>query len=212
MDYRHKDCAKNWCRLFRPRALPMNGCWMPYLLPYGITLDSAFDEVLWRPRFSHWWRSNDLTTLYGGLSKWLLETKPFMKVLEIGTGSAYQAVVLAEMGVQVYNYHLKDRRSFFKTNKRIWFTQNTPRSNFSMEMALKAFSMPAVGYWLLLPRLKFRPNWWNSLKPVEWWWSLCGDSDVQQMRRPPRWRTALSGRSIWSFSFVPMAGDEVSSR
>ena len=32
----------------------------------------------------------------------LLDVKPGMKVLEIGTGSGYQAAVLAEMGAQVY--------------------------------------------------------------------------------------------------------------
>lgn len=33
----------------------------------------------------------------------LLEAKPGMKVLEIGTGSGYQAAVLAEMGLDVYS-------------------------------------------------------------------------------------------------------------
>src|SRR6478735_969447 len=32
----------------------------------------------------------------------LLEVSPLQKVLEIGTGSGYQAVVLAEMGVDLY--------------------------------------------------------------------------------------------------------------
>lgn len=32
----------------------------------------------------------------------LLEAKPGMRVLEIGTGSGYQAAVLAEMGLDVY--------------------------------------------------------------------------------------------------------------
>ncbi|QLA19935.1 protein-L-isoaspartate(D-aspartate) O-methyltransferase [Desulfolutivibrio sulfoxidireducens] len=33
---------------------------------------------------------------------WLLDVAPDMKVLEIGTGSGYQAAVLAEMGARVY--------------------------------------------------------------------------------------------------------------
>lgn len=35
------------------------------------------------------------------MSEWL-ETTPMMKVLEIGTGSGYQACVLAELGVSIY--------------------------------------------------------------------------------------------------------------
>lgn len=37
-----------------------------------------------------------------GLMSSLLEAEPGMSVLEIGTGSGYQACVLAEMGLQVY--------------------------------------------------------------------------------------------------------------
>lgn len=59
----------------------------------------------------------------------LLELKAGMKVLEIGTGSAYQASVLAEMGVQVYtierirNLYLKarhqlDLQNYFRIRMR----------------------------------------------------------------------------------------------
>ncbi|MDQ7032597.1 MAG: protein-L-isoaspartate(D-aspartate) O-methyltransferase [Desulfonauticus sp.] len=37
-----------------------------------------------------------------GLMSQLLQAKPGMKVLEIGTGSGYQAAILAEMGLEVY--------------------------------------------------------------------------------------------------------------
>ncbi|MGD9248337.1 MAG: protein-L-isoaspartate O-methyltransferase, partial [Desulfobacteraceae bacterium] len=36
----------------------------------------------------------------------LLELKPGQRVLEIGTGSGYQAAVLAEMGIQVYTIEI----------------------------------------------------------------------------------------------------------
>jgi protein-L-isoaspartate(D-aspartate) O-methyltransferase len=38
-----------------------------------------------------------------GLMSELLEAKPGMSVLEIGTGSGYQAAILAEMGLKVYS-------------------------------------------------------------------------------------------------------------
>jgi protein-L-isoaspartate(D-aspartate) O-methyltransferase len=44
----------------------------------------------------------------------LLEAEPGMKVLEIGTGSGYQAAVLAEMGLEVYSVE-RIRELHFKT-------------------------------------------------------------------------------------------------
>ena len=45
----------------------------------------------------------------------LLEIKPYDKVLEIGTGSAYQACVLAEMNAQVYT--IERQKKLFDFNK-----------------------------------------------------------------------------------------------
>mgnify|MGYP003694227565 CR=1 FL=1 len=47
--------------------------------------------------------TNYFTTTYTvAYQTQLLDIRPFLKVLEIGTGSGYQAVILAEMGAQVY--------------------------------------------------------------------------------------------------------------
>jgi len=47
----------------------------------------------------------------------LLEIEPGMKVLEIGTGSGYQAAVLAEMGAEVYTVE-RIKKLFFAARKR----------------------------------------------------------------------------------------------
>jgi protein-L-isoaspartate O-methyltransferase len=66
----------------------------------------------------------------------LLETEPFMKVLEIGTGSAYQAVVLAEMGVQLFTIE-RQKNYLMKTGNGISLN-NIRLSVFFMVMVLKA--------------------------------------------------------------------------
>jgi protein-L-isoaspartate(D-aspartate) O-methyltransferase len=48
----------------------------------------------------------------------LLEVEPDMKVLEIGTGSGYQAAVLAELGCEVYTVERK-RELYAKTRERL---------------------------------------------------------------------------------------------
>lgn len=47
----------------------------------------------------------------------LLQVEPDMKVLEIGTGSGYQAAVLAEMGADVYTVE-RIKKLFFTARKR----------------------------------------------------------------------------------------------
>src|SRR5258708_24736379 len=58
----------------------------------------------------------------------LLEVKPFEKVLEIGTGSAYQACVLAEMGAQVYT--IERQKKLFDTNKQFAYLKKYPSLKF----------------------------------------------------------------------------------
>jgi protein-L-isoaspartate(D-aspartate) O-methyltransferase len=45
----------------------------------------------------------------------LLNIKPFHKVLEIGTGSGYQAIILAELGAQVYT--IERQKKLFDQHK-----------------------------------------------------------------------------------------------
>ena len=54
----------------------------------------------------------------------LLEIKKFDKVLEIGTGSAYQACVLAEMGVTLYT--IERQKELFDYVEKFFFIKNYP--------------------------------------------------------------------------------------
>ncbi|HEY8388683.1 MAG TPA: protein-L-isoaspartate O-methyltransferase, partial [Parasegetibacter sp.] len=49
----------------------------------------------------------------------LLNVKPFDKILEIGTGSGYQACVLAEMGAQVFT--IERQKELFDQNRNFDF-------------------------------------------------------------------------------------------
>lgn len=48
----------------------------------------------------------------------LLELKPKMKILEIGTGSGYQAAILCEMGMRVFSVEI-DRRLHLEAKERL---------------------------------------------------------------------------------------------
>lgn len=49
----------------------------------------------------------------------LLEVEPGMKVLEIGTGSGYQAAVLAEMGAEIYTVE-RIKKLFLRPVNGLW--------------------------------------------------------------------------------------------
>ena len=50
----------------------------------------------------HFGRTNHLTAIYGGFSNRSTTDQTARRVLEVGTGSGYQAAVLCEMGVSLF--------------------------------------------------------------------------------------------------------------
>jgi protein-L-isoaspartate(D-aspartate) O-methyltransferase len=72
-------------------------------IPRHYFLDSAFDKVAYEDRAFPIAESQTISQPYTvAYQTQLLEVKQYDKVLEIGTGSGYQAMVLAEMGAQVF--------------------------------------------------------------------------------------------------------------
>jgi protein-L-isoaspartate(D-aspartate) O-methyltransferase len=85
-------------------------------IPRHFFLDSAFDEVAYEDRAFPILEKQTISQPYTvAYQTQLLEVKPFQKVLEIGTGSAYQACVLAELGVQLFT--IERQKKLFELNK-----------------------------------------------------------------------------------------------
>ena len=89
-------------------------------IPRHFFLDTAFDEIAYEDRafpiLQHQTISQPYTVAY---QTQLLEVKPFDKILEIGTGSAYQACVLAELGAQVFT--IERQKALFEFIKKFPF-------------------------------------------------------------------------------------------
>jgi protein-L-isoaspartate(D-aspartate) O-methyltransferase len=58
----------------------------------------------------------------------LLDVQPLQKVLEIGTGSGYQAAVLAEMGVKLYT--IERQKKLFDRNRHFSYLQHYDNIRF----------------------------------------------------------------------------------
>jgi protein-L-isoaspartate(D-aspartate) O-methyltransferase len=98
-------------------------------IPRHFFLDSAFDEVAYEDKAFPIAEGQTISQPYTvAYQSQLLEVKPFEKVLEIGTGSAYQASVLAELGAQVYT--IERQKKLFEFNKKFAYIKKYPNIKF----------------------------------------------------------------------------------
>lgn len=92
-------------------------------------LDSAFGEKAYEDKAFPIGEGQTISQPYTvAYQTQLLEIKKFEKILEIGTGSAYQAVVLAEMGAQVYT--IERQKKLFDANKQFVYIKKYPNIKF----------------------------------------------------------------------------------
>ncbi len=92
-------------------------------IPRHYFLDSAFDKIAYEDRAFPISEGQTISQPYTvAYQTQLLQVKPNDKILEIGTGSIYQATVLAEMGARVFTIE-RQKKLFEKTKEFIFKTQ-----------------------------------------------------------------------------------------
>jgi len=128
--YRHKGLRKKLVDTVRGKGITQEKILEALNnIPRHFFLDSAFDEVAYEdkafPILEKQTISQPYTVAY---QTQLLEIKPFDKVLEIGTGSAYQACVLAELGAQVFT--IERQKKLFESNKTFAYLKKYPNIKF----------------------------------------------------------------------------------
>lgn len=98
-------------------------------IPRHFFMDSAFDKIAYEDRAFPIAENQTISQPYTvAYQSQLLEVKPFDKVLEIGTGSAYQSSVLAEIGAQVFT--IERQKKLFEQNKLFQFLKKYPSIKF----------------------------------------------------------------------------------
>lgn len=85
-------------------------------VPRHFFLDSAFTQIAYDDKAFPIGEGQTISQPYTvAYQTQLLQCKPFDKVLEIGTGSGYQAAVLGAMGVWVFS--IERQKKLFESNK-----------------------------------------------------------------------------------------------
>jgi protein-L-isoaspartate(D-aspartate) O-methyltransferase len=128
--YRHKGLRKKLVTVLRDKGITDERVLEAIdAIPRHYFLDSAFDEVAYEDRAFPIAQKQTISQPYTvAYQSQLLEVKPFEKVLEIGTGSAYQACVLAGLGAQVHT--IERQKQLFDNNKQFAWLKKYPNIKF----------------------------------------------------------------------------------
>lgn len=102
--YRHKGLRQQLIQELREKGISDEHVLTALnAIPRHFFLDPAFERIAYEDRAFPIASSQTISQPYTvAYQTQLLQIKKFDKVLEIGTGSAYQACVLAELGARVY--------------------------------------------------------------------------------------------------------------
>jgi protein-L-isoaspartate(D-aspartate) O-methyltransferase len=205
--YRHKGLRKKLTDVIRAKGITDERILEAIgRIPRHFFLDSAFDDVAYEDRAFPIGEGQTISQPYTvAYQTFLLQVKSFEKVLEIGTGSVYQACVLAELGVQVYT--IERQKKLFAANKEFSFLKKYPNIKFfygdgyeglptysPFDKVLITAAAPEIPQKLI-----------DQLKPGGMMVLPLGAGDVQQMKRVTKLeRGAIKEEVFDNFSFVPM--------
>jgi protein-L-isoaspartate(D-aspartate) O-methyltransferase len=128
--YRHKGLRKRLVDILRQKGITdENVLTAINNIPRHYFLDSAFDEIAYEDRAFPISDGQTISQPYTvAYQTQLLQIKPFDKVLEIGTGSIYQATVLAEMNAQVFT--IERQKNLYEKTKQFIFKTKYPTIKF----------------------------------------------------------------------------------
>lgn len=207
--YRHKGLRKKLVDGIRDKGITDERVLDALMkIPRHFFLDSAFDEVAYADRAFPIGEGQTISQPYTvAYQTQLLEVKPFEKVLEIGTGSGYQACVLAEMGAQVYT--IERQKKLFDANKKFTFLKKYPSIKFFYGDGYEGLPTFAPFDKILVTAAapEIPQKLVEQLKPGGMMVLPLGTGEIQRMMRITKLQNGALKEEVFDhFSFVPMVG------
>jgi protein-L-isoaspartate(D-aspartate) O-methyltransferase len=205
--YRHKGLRNQLVDLLRQKGITDERVLDAInAIPRHYFLDSAFDKVAYEDKAFPIAEGQTISQPYTvAYQSQLLEVKPFDKILEIGTGSGYQAMVLSEMGAKVFT--IERQKKLFDEHRQFILRKKYPNIKYfygdgyeglptfaPFDKIIVTAAAPFIPP-KLLEQLKFGGK---MVIPV-------GEGGVQRMLRITRNESGtITEESFDTFSFVPM--------
>jgi len=175
-------------------------------VPRHFFLDSAFEKQAYEDRAFPIGEDQTISQPYTvAYQTQLLEIKPFQKILEVGTGSAYQATILAELKAKVYS--IERQKKLFDANKDFLFLKKYPTLNLFYGDGFEGLPTYApFDKILITAAAPFIPEkLLAQLKPGGCMVLPLDEGDNQRMHRIRKGIDgSISDEKFDEFSFVPM--------
>src|SRR6201996_5674996 len=205
--YRHKGLRRQLVAVVRQKGITdERGLQAILQIPRHYFMDSAFDKIAYEDRAFPIGEEQTISQPYTvAYQSQLLDIRPFDKILEIGTGSAYQASVLAEMGAQVFT--IERQKKLFDTNKQFTYLKKYPGLKFFYGDGYEG--LPTYGPFdkvIVTAAAPFiPPKLIEQLKPGGKMVIPVGEGQVQRMLRLTKQADGSTIQEVFdNFSFVPM--------
>lgn len=128
--YRHKGLRKKLIDSIRDKGITDEHVLDAMMnIPRHYFLDTALEHISYQDRAFPIGEGQTISQPYTvAYQTQLLEVEDYDKILEIGTGSAYQAIVLAEMGAHVFT--IERQKKLFELNKTFILKSKYPNIKF----------------------------------------------------------------------------------
>ena len=205
--YRHKGLRKKLINAIKEKGIT-NGRVLNAMMniPRHYFLDTALDHIAYEDRAFPIQEGQTISQPYTvAYQTQLLEIEPYDKILEIGTGSAYQATVLAEMGANVFT--IERQKKLFELNKQFIFRTKYPNIKFFYGDGFEGLPTYAPFDKIIITAAApfIPPKLIEQLKPGGKMVIPLGDEGKQKMMRITKNADGTYEEETFSnFSFVPM--------
>jgi protein-L-isoaspartate(D-aspartate) O-methyltransferase len=205
--YRHKGLRKQLIDSLREKGISDERVLKSMEdIPRHFFLDSAFDKVAYEDKAFPIAEGQTISQPYTvAYQSQLLEVKPFEKVLEIGTGSGYQAMVLAGMGAQVYT--IERQKKLFDSHRSFILRSKYPSIKYFYGDGYEGLPTFAPFDKILVTAAApfIPPKLVEQLKVGGKMVIPVGEGSVQRMLRLTKEEGGAMAQEIFdNFSFVPM--------
>src|ERR1035437_9371095 len=204
--YRHKGLRKKLVETIEKKGITDRSVLSATMnIPRHYFLDTALADIAYEDRAFPIGEGQTISQPYTvAYQTQLLKVNPREKVLEIGTGSIYQASVLAEMGANVYT--IERQKKLYEQNKNFVFKSKYPNIKFFYGDGFEGLPTYAPFDKIVITAAAphIPPKLIEQLKPGGKMVLPLDEGKYQRMLRITKTEEGYEEEAFENFSFVPM--------